>query len=983
MSKPSAIVPKTRQLIGRKAEEDTLCQAIKSDGLRVVYITGGAGLGKTRLLENLPAIIIGKCSNHDKCLWSKKDWIIDLYDPEKHSNSGLEASIVGALDPDKEMFAAYREGRKEFDRQRRAGASLFALEQLRHSLIEKFITGFNEISWEKRVVVALDTVELVQYESDVVQQVCGIEPQGIEVREWLTSNLPRLENAVFILAGRRKLELARDLSQTFGERLIEIQLQPWPDEKHTLDYFNAVQEELPANRQDTLRQMTKDWRRVVHRYAGGHPLKVTLTIELLLSDLPLPKVFGDTVEKALQATPKKLAGILEQVEQELVNGLMQTGDDTAIALHYMAVARKGMDARLLHHLLGDKWPEKRCRRVLRGLRRWSFVKARPRSSTLFLHDEMYDLLGRSPSMLDRPQVAGRIAKDYERRIDELRASGSLTMRRKRRLQTLQVEQLYYKMLAKSMTGYADYARLAVEAAFTHEVGFDMSLRDEMLRFFSAPDTSAIIRQSINRDSAVLWVERYNAMGLRERAYQVAADVLSSDHPDFQSGHDDPLFMAALLAGQGAALVGGGQRLDEAAELLQKAIAKLETASSRRGEWNRARILGSAYNMMGYICFVQMRYNAAIQSYTQSLPYLRQANLQAHLADAEKNLARVYSLLGRHREAVALCDDSVELFSEADNRYGKAFSLNVLGQIRTDMEHFYRGYIHSRDALRIFRRLAYERGIGLALYSLGEAARKRATFEEYTPGEAEKLFREAEDHLEQVPDYLAESLRLAHASNELGCVYRDWAAVRQRHGRDFEELLDQAREHLLAAADVDGDAPEWRTHIADCYEDLALTECIRGSEGRADALKWLNKAQDSIESGYRITDQGLPTIVEPAQGYWVMLGKIELLRGHIACARGKEQESAGQSPDSAYQETIQHYIFATAYFGAFSPRAHELATTMDSMYDRLRRLSAHQLARQRKQAEGIAKKHNLDASRFLEMFDSTLGAIKLISEERTV
>ena len=424
-------------------------------------------------------------------------------------------------------------------------------------------------------------------------------------------------------------------------------------------------------------------------------------------------------------------------------------------------------------------------------------------------------------------------------------------------------------------------------------------------------------------------------------------------------------MAALLAGQGVALAMGGQRLDEAAGLLQDAIARLESSSVPGGEWNRARILGSAYNMMGYTCFLQMKYNAAIEAYAKALPYLRQANLEAHLADAEKNLARVYSLLGRHRLAVTLCDDSIKLFREADNRYGKAFSLNVLGQIRTDMEHFYRGYIHSRDALRIFRRLAYGRGVGLALYSLGEATRKRAIFEEYTLGEAEKLFREAEGYLEEAMVHLLpEPLRLAYTYNELGCVYRDWAAVRQRHGRDFAELIEQARAQLLAAADVDGDAPEWCTHRADCYEDLALVECIRGSEGRADALKWLNKAQDSIESGYRITAQGLPTIVEPAQGYWVMLGKIELLRGHIACARGKEQESAGQFPDSAYQETIQHYIFATAYFGAFSPHAHELMTTMDSMYDRLRRLSVHQLARQRKQAEDIARDYNLDASRFL-------------------
>ncbi|RLC90322.1 MAG: hypothetical protein DRI79_05230 [Chloroflexi bacterium] len=980
MSSISAIVPKTRRLIGREAEEQILRQAIEGDGLRVVYITGKAGLGKTRLLEHLPTII-GTSRNSDDCLWSG---IVDLYDPEKHSNSGLEAAIANALDPERQAFAGYWKARKEFERQRRAGADPYTLEQLRKELIEKFSKDFNTLSREKRPIIALDTVELVQYESDIVQQVCGIEPQGIEVREWLTLNLPRLENAVFVLAGRPKPELAQDLRRAFGERLVEIELQPWPSEEQTLEYFAAVEEELPPARREPLSDMSADWRRVVHYYTGGHPLKVTLTIELLLMRLSLPLSFGDPLEEALQRTPAQLAEIQEQVERELVDRLMKMKgeDEPATVLYYMAVARKGMDARLLHYLLGEGWPEKRCRRVLRSLRRWSFVKTRPRSGVLFLHDEMYDLLERHAPVPDREWVAGRIAEYYQQRIEDLQAAGLSTERRRRRWQTLQTEQLYYKLLADRQAGYADYRRRAVEAIFTHQVGFDMSLRDEMLRFFHDHD-APIIWQRINRDSAVLWVERYNAMGLHERAYQVAADVLASDRPDFVGGRDDPLFMAALLAGQGTALAMQGRDLGQAAQLLQDAIARLEPASPPGEEWNRARILGSAYNRLGYIGFMQKKYTPAIDAYTKALPYLRQAQLWAHLADAEKNLARVYSLLGRHREAVALCDDSLELFQRANNHYGEAYSLNVLGQIRTDMEHFYRGYIHSREALDIFRQLKHRRGIGLALYALGEATRKRASFEEYTLGEAERLFHEAEDHLEEAQEYLTEPLRRAYARNELGCVYRDWAAVRRRHERSFTELLGQARKHLEEAAEVKEVTPEWRTHKADCYEDLAQVEFIRGPEGYAEALNWLDEAEGSIEPQYRITEQGLPAIEEPVQGYWVMLGKTELLRGHIAFAEGRAKEDSGQDPDPDYQKAIQHYVLATAYFEAFSPQAHELKTTLDSMYDRLRKLSVRRLARLRSYAEDVAGGYNLDVARFLDMFDSTLGAIKLISEERLV
>ncbi len=57
-------------------------------------------------------------------------------------------------------------------------------------------------------------------------------------------------------------------------------------------------------------------------------------------------------------------------------------------LRYLAVARRGLDAELLHHLAGG-WDIATCQQRLAEISERSFVKRRPDDGRLFLHDEMY------------------------------------------------------------------------------------------------------------------------------------------------------------------------------------------------------------------------------------------------------------------------------------------------------------------------------------------------------------------------------------------------------------------------------------------------------------------------------------------------------------------------------------------------------------------------------------------------------------------
>jgi len=970
---------RTVRLVGRTKERAAIRSAIEAEGsLRVLHLIGEGGIGKTRLLEEIPNIIASS-GKSDACLWGG---IVDLYDTTTHSHIGIERAILGALDPAGEEFVNYRAAREEYSRLRRSGVDAERLNRLRIRSSALFVEEFNRLSSQRRVVLAFDTAESVQYESDLVQELCGLGFGDLEVRSWLLDQLPRLRNAVFVIASRPQPRLVRDVQERFGQE--PYLLGPF-SEQETVDYFDALAELTEVGSVDL------ETRRVIHRYSGGLPLLLSLIIEVMVSAAPWLEEFNVPLRELEAKGEEELALVRRTFEQRLVDNIQRLSSDVAIALPFLAWARRGMDAELLARLTA--WPVEKCRQVLAELRRFSFVKTlqvQPGVERVFLHDAMYDLMDRYVLrylISDREQICREIVCYYDELIGRIKEPGADA-----EVVALVAERLYYRLLADPRIGYAEYSRLADGAIFQNQIHLDMALRNEVLRFFSpernpvfAIQTQRYYRQTQQRldsDNAIRWVRRYVARGQYVRAVEVARRIRSSDYPSFRSA--GPFFDTSLNIEEGTALVRLGQDISDAIGMLKDAVARLEAISpaDEHEAWEQAQSLGNSCNTLGYAYMMQRKYNAAIRWYQRALPYLRQTGLEAHYADAEKNLSRVYALLGYFMEAVTLCEDSLRIFSETGNRYGEAYSLNVLGQIRTDMGHSYRAYLRSR-ALRLFRSLDDKRGIGLACTALGKATRKRAIFEYYSLEEAEQLFREAEKYLKEAltifPEQVAEPLRAMEARNELGCVYRDWAMVYRRHGLDPISQEQQAKEqleHCLAEA-----SQEWRIELADNCEDLAQVEFARGPEGYDEALRWLDRAESYVEPEYYIReDSGLPQIEEPVQGYWLMLGKTSLLRGHISLARSEMQDAKGETDTSRYQEeAIHHYVLATCYFLAYSPRAPGLDTILYSIYGHLRRLSVSRLYILREHAVRIANIYSIDATRFLEMFDSTLGVLKLISE----
>jgi len=974
---PQATFPgvlRTRRLVGREREKAIIREAIEAEGeLRILYIVGDGGIGKTRLLEEVPNIL-AQCKNRDSCRYGG---IFDLYVTELQSNSGLEAATMAALDPVEEGFKDYRARRKEYKKLRQAGGDPKRIEALRKQLEELFVQGFNEISTKARVILCLDTVETIQYESDAVQKVGEIGLTGIEIKDWLLKNLPRLKNVVVILAGRPKPQLAVDFQNGFGGRLQPLEPRPF-SEAETLDYFAAVAEVKPTLQQ-ALRKvgLSADQQRVIHHYTAGHPIRIALAIELLIRGLSLPAAFFDSLDKAQSKTGDELNAIRERVEEELVTGIMEASDDIARVLPFVTFARKGINLELLQRLVGEEWSLQRCRRVLNDLKEFSFVKARPGTNWLFLHDEVYDLMDqhliRRRRGLPDPSLASQIISQYY--TEKMKAAKGNTR------QNLAVERLYYQLVEKPKDGYAQYAHLSDEAVISHEVGFDMRLRDEMLRTFDKLQKDGhcdgLSRDFIDRDAAVRWVKRYIAQSEYTEAIEVAKRIAKSSLYD----PGDVFFTAALATYQGEAMAYLGRDMPGALNLLQQATGQLEMASPRDKyeEWNKDLVLGRGYNDLGYNYVRLKQYENAAAEFVKALPHLRRTGLLSQQADTLKNLAYVYALQGRFDEATVLCRDSLDLWQRSGYRFGEGLAWNVLGIIFLQRGIHDAARIYCNNALRIFRKLQDERGEGLACIALGQALRQEGSRRDvHTLTKAQGFFRQAETALQRAIQIFTgpvqEQPRVVEAYNELGCVYRDWAIALGRFKAPAQEIADKGDAALRYLDDsIRLARAEMRPEAADSWNDKAD---VYHRQGNLDAAEHcLDESNALVPAEYLIQEgKGMPTIPGAVSGFWEILGKNSLVRGHIFFARGVGESDPAKKREW-YQKAVEQYVLAGAYFGRYSSEAPELGDAFRGVYERLKERSVEWLTDLQRYAVEVEGRYAIRPTRIQDVFTRALG-IKL-------
>lgn len=978
--------------ISRKCSIDILAAINSNDQLTHVFnIVGDGGTGKTVILRQIGEKLGSKDGTDSHYPWSG---ILDLFHSEINTNSGLEEFLSRSFGNENE-FARYHTERKEFLARRQAGETGKELEQERVKLSSTFVECMNTVTSKGRIVIGLDTTERVQYEIDEIQKLCQLEGESSSVKEWLLGQLSQWKNCVVILAGRKNKELnnrlAEELAKHQNVKYHPINLTGF-DEDETLEYFSAQEIDHPI-----INQYDNKFRKQLWKVSKGKPIRLDLAIYITEQELGL-----DEFSRIIETLPSDKSQ--QELDRRLIQHVMQHESDSATknVFTYLAIARKGLDAQLLFYLAGaGEWSIEECQKKLEQISERSFIKKRPNDGRLFLHDEVYDLC--DEYMLVGSEVqekSNKLVNWYDIQADYSGEQLGSSEDEKEK-QRNQVDSILYRFRADPVAGYQWYSMLSDEAIRYAEIGLDMRLRNELFAFLRSPsiiDRNLLsqhqeLQKEITYNTAADWIKRYVSRG----AYDKAISVGRIMHNNADTFFEEKSFYSQLARADldvyfSQALIYSGD-VDEAIDILKNLVFELEKQQRPENLAHQGNphqymyrrfnlILGRAHNNLGYAMWMgkgQLR--KALNQLRFAIPYFRASDLDEEYANTLDNMGRIYTLLYEKEKAESMLDDGLAIRRRLRRQYRIALSLTsrAIGFLTFGDSHSARKF--ADEALRIFKSLNIQRGIGLASLILGRALRRLGNTwgtSFHSLEECEKFSDDAEEVLITSIDIfekkVREPSRLINAYNELGCTFRDRAVMQsviEKASSLSQSLSSKAEKTLLTGIEKAKDNNP--RLFVNCCEDLA--QAFYQQDDQESAETWLRQALTHIPSDYLLKEnQGLPKVPpsDVVEEYFLLLGKIELLFGYLRYQNGliKGEGRVGQE-DLA--KAMRHFVFSVTYFEMYSKRAIGRETAYKQLYERFKKCSTDDLKYLRDIViPAIAKDYGLEANWVGGLFEDTLG-----------
>ncbi len=1004
---------RTPRMVGRKAEVERLRKWLHARGERhYIYYKARGGLGKTRLLQELERMVQ---EAGEKFYYTG---IIDLYHTDLHSSSDIERAIVNGLDREGKFFAEYRRQRREFELLRERGVDPGVQREMRERLGRAFVKGSNDMALEARkLVISIDTLELLQHESLVVEEMAGLDAVEARIKPWLLHNLAQLRNVLVVFAGRpkesqpedevnRQQRLEDDLGEAFKRDLEIVELPPLNREE-TAEFINELNPEVASE------LAGERWLPVVHKLTGGRPILLHLVVDLIATLAPEPKRVFDLFDRyaslvdAEEGDPE-LERAREKVEKELARAVFDESGELGLYLNRIALMPKGIDAKILEVALG--MPPEEAENLLERLAPLSFVKrftplplkSSYHAERTFLHDEMYRLMAQVSPLryVNERSIARSLVTDYydpllggiDRQIEELEGKerelrvqtgqGEKARERREQLQTervglrerqqkLQVERLYYRLVQDPVAAYKEYKKLTHEANRRRWVGFSMRLLDEFLRFYNERreyfERVGIAYEQVIRDSAWMWVERFDWWGLDERVVKFAGQVL--DEPQWvhidPEGHIDVLAnVCAFWAGARARLYGYEKETVKKAEEMLARLPPLDRSSAME-TLARARLetaIGFQYRQGGYPDQAWKHYRYARTAFRElgsDLP-----DYYDEYALLLVNLASVYTVLGRLPQARALAHEAGRINEQIGSEYGQFLTFYVLSSIARVRASYDKAKSYAEKSLDLARRMGYARGVVLAHLRLAQALRWEAKHEYEKGFDLELAWRLLERASEAIVAALqeADEARLEALKPELmaakGRIHREKGRVAKEIGYESDSIANynQAIEDLRKAMEKG----EWAlTDKADLMQDLAEAYFRSGNIGKAEEI--LQEIEGLFSKHLIVPEEGKQPSEELPREPLYILGKVEALRAELEFASEK------------WKEGLRHYLLAYAYFRYFSPDAVQVDDMVEYFY---KYFTAFANRRQVMEgAEELVQELNLgiDVSEFLQDLQDLLGA----------
>ena len=1032
-----ASVRATPELVGRGEILRDIHEAIKEKSTipHVFYITAPGGWGKTRLvdaiLKKLDAEVAGEWVSPGILAASR---LVDLYHTYTHSEEGIIDDIVKVLGDEKDgRFKNYVSQRAELDRVKYDLSQILRAATLqRTKIMGSFIEDFNDMGDKfEKIVLVFDTVENLTYETDRVQAALGLADEPIGVAGWLVKEfLTKIHNAVVLIAGRPETPQLENKLKKLGKNdkinFTHIKLGTF-SETETLAYFNAVlavvREESPQIA-DRLEKVPQETRQVVHYLSEGQPFLLSLFVDYLAMAeelLPILDLTLDDIKKRV-ISERGLHKEREEFRDAILQGLQKIRRPFDEVIRALAWTEKGMGAVLLAWILKRDRPTdeeiEQAKMYIQELRdpnlRLSFVKIRDIDRLVFLQDEMYKLMrslhkgGRLRHNVkqtyelitsfyeERIKEQAGVVEEFEKNARALVLTGSwkeITESKKTqlltehqrlrearaRLQSYQVEHVYYSLQADYIKGIQAYYR-AAEAAFqSNDTNLWLLLRDELLKFakpLRSNENESKASKYIDGDIGVRWIKSNIANGQYDKALQQIVQFRATCPDLLEEGSFADL---SLKIWESWALTYSGREYTRSEAILEGVFESLKNELTDKfdpefDEWRLKLLTAYAQDITGYMYRSQGNFSKAVEYYQKNIPLWRDLRVESEHANTLNKLSWSLAETGDFQSAITYCDDGLNLRRNLGHRYPVALSLNTLGLIETRNGHPERARFRCEQALGIFRELEQPRGIGLACTALAESLRRMTSVSDLlTDEQAFNNLELAEQYAKEAvgifTDTVKERLRLVEAYIELGCIYREMARRQKSDKNELADLIAKGKEAFDLA--VENAEAELAYRAADALVNMAWMYYY--VEDFEEAQKVVERMFGMIETRYLFTKED-----KPSHGnglipwFWVQLGKAYLLLGRIAF--GRYEQARRQNNDKEIKRQLntvaQQWTLSLAYNAQYGKDFRDILSGRKVIYNCLSMLNFKEMAWVKDGIQDVRSEY-IDVPEF-EIFEKFIG-----------
>jgi tetratricopeptide (TPR) repeat protein len=640
-----------------------------------VLVDGPGGIGKTRLLQKIGE----EYSSVSSLVVSN---LLDLYEPGLRVPLLWEYRVAQQIERAGAFSRFWAEYRELLELELR-GVSTETLSRTRDRVDEAFVQGFNRVAVERRIVLLLDTLEDAQSVGALWPHLLGL--------------MTKLSNVAWIVAGRRCDEVRPEVEARVGSQNVHwLHLKEF-DKGAADEYFDEY------FRRPSVIALDPEMREKIRLLTGGRPILMALAIAWLENELPLPEIEAKSVGELQLMSGQHLQELKEEVRRALVRHLLAFENTVDRVILNMAWAERRFNTDIINHLMGPVETD-----VLQRLSALPFVKVRP-GENYVLHDEMRDMTVEytwpkvDPDGTLRKKIDQMMVNYYDREIQRLEARvNELEHMRKDAREAgdargeleafeelgeqglqrdvLEAEQLFYALRADLKRGVEQFVKVYEQATARSQMSFRAMLWEEMQRFEARFGETREFRVGIR--GATYLLDAGDAAAARSKGIQVLEQF---------AGTDDERIEALVHLGNCSLRL--GQPLEA------------------RDYYSQARDLCNKDALMGWLAVVENGLGLAYRSigdwdeaathYEESVRACEEFDSPSHhLASALNNYAYVLGLRGIYGQALALCDQALNLRKDLALWRSVGTSYSTMGEIYRYQERYEDAFKCYEQALRI-------------------------------------------------------------------------------------------------------------------------------------------------------------------------------------------------------------------------------------------------------------------------------------------